>query len=705
MSRGDEDAFDSLEIIDLEPASTVESTDRPRSPGARGSRWPAIVALVVVVGLVISVVAGRSHHHGTSAASASTSDATKAVIRLHGGGLFSFRVGARVLTAGDDGLRVVDTDTGSIGVPAIRGLPPGPVTLVASSGTTVAVRVNGQMFWFTLTDGVAHHVQADSAFAAAEPGYVWFANEFRATEVPGGPSRLHRAIVTTDAPAIGATRRGLLEQTAERGYLLQSTTSAGAARPFLPPDATVIGVHRDRVAWLSTQDCGVLRCPVHVTEVASGATTSWIQLVNHPDPIALAGTVAYFEPDGSRLAIVVPDNNITRATSMELADLHTKHTQLISTTGYITAPARPGTDDGAGATVAWTADGAYVVLAPAAGTGDGRLAVVDPETASISSARVTLDLGASAGVIGDSTIGALPPTTRPGRFGPIATDDRPPPRAGLHLVAADDGAVDVLDLHSFALRTIAVGGYEPNPAGPRSIARVTGGWLVVRSNGIVDLIRDGASEAKVVDAGTQVFAAAGGRDAWIARSAPGGQWRAETYDPQTGAIGILMTTAKPVAAVDDGLVVVRTDATSQTLSLVDASGRTQLLTTLHAGPIAVAGSGGNTVLFSDQVELRRLDVTTRVTTTIGDIAGADAAISPDGLQLAWIGDGDELFSQSLTGNRSVTRIGRATRVRVADDGTIVATDGETVYEGRVGETGLQRYDGLSPAVSAELALG
>jgi hypothetical protein len=44
-------------------------------------------------------------------------------------------------------------------------------------------------------------------------------------------------------------------------------------------------------------------------------------------------------------------------------------------------------------------------------------------------------------------------------------------------------------------------------------------------------------------------------------------------------------------------------------------------------------------------------------------------------------------------------------VLVADDGTVLALDGPTVTEGRVGARGTQPYDGLSPERYAELALG
>jgi hypothetical protein len=360
----------------------------------------------VAIALVGSVVASRSHHHdGRNSTSPSTSDADTTVIRLHGGGLFAFRTGAQVLTAGDDGLRIVDTDTGAIGVPAIVGLPAGPVTIVASSGGTVAARVDGQMYWFTLSEGMARRIAATTAFAAVDRGYVWLANAHSATEVPGGPNRLHRLRIETAAPAIGATRRGLLEHTTA-GYGVQPLDGSHATEPLLSASARVIGVHPDRVAWVS--ECSAVRCPVHVTEVASPATTSWIEVPDHPSPLAMADTVAVFAPDGSRVAVIVPDNNVTKATSVFVADLRHRATVRVDTTGYITEPARPGTSDGAGATITWTRDGAYLLLAPAAGTGDGHLAVMDPDTGRVTSARVSLDIGSSAADVGDSTLGPLP---------------------------------------------------------------------------------------------------------------------------------------------------------------------------------------------------------------------------------------------------------------------------------------------------------
>src|SRR6185369_15945503 len=106
--------------------------------------------------------------------------------------------------------------------------------------------------------------------------------------------------IPTNGNAIGSTTGGLLVRTPQ-GVVLQHIGTAGTGtstpRALVPPDATVVAVHRDRVAWVRNE-CGVLRCPVHVTEIASGMSSSWMQLVGHPSGRSVTDASARFSSDG-----------------------------------------------------------------------------------------------------------------------------------------------------------------------------------------------------------------------------------------------------------------------------------------------------------------------------------------------------------------------------------------------------------------------
>ena len=358
-------------------------------------------------------------------------------------------------------------------MPRIAGLPDGQVTIIAQSGDTIAVRVGRTVYWFSLQDRIAQSFQGEVAFPAARRGHLWFAGPRFATEVPGAPHP-----VATHGQAVGATRAGLIVTT-KAGVMLQPTDGVNASRLLVTAPATVIGVHPDRVAWVSN-DCGVLRCPVHVTEVAGGATSTWLQLAGRPNPLMVAGSSAVFSPDGNYLAIVVPDESVTSAQNLYVADLRSRVNHAVYVGGRFDQPRGPDTDDATGNTIDWTSDSRYLLLAPASGSGS--IGAMDPTSARIVSSRSPIGVISSIAVTGTSTSG---PRDLP-RHGPTAAVDSGGPTSfatpGLTLIGADDHQVDAIDLTSGKASTWPLGRAAiTDSAG--GIARVVGGWLVVRSFG------------------------------------------------------------------------------------------------------------------------------------------------------------------------------------------------------------------------------
>ena len=68
----------------------------------------------------------------------------------------------------------------------------------------------------------------------------------------------------------------------------------------------------------------MLRCPVHITEVASQATSTWMQLVGYPGPTALDRAHGVFSVDGNSLAVAVPNDTITRVATVEWLETLTR---------------------------------------------------------------------------------------------------------------------------------------------------------------------------------------------------------------------------------------------------------------------------------------------------------------------------------------------------------------------------------------------
>jgi hypothetical protein len=703
-----------LEVIELEPSDDAT----PRADATRETlqrrRGPVVVAVIVAIALVGVTIAGRTHHSSRRTTSPTT-NANRTNIDLNDrpaptNPFFApLHVGAQMLTGGLSGLRLFDTDTGRQSTPNVSGLPPGPVTIVAHSGTTVAVRLDAGLFWFSLPDLVAHHVDADTAFPSAHAGRLWLASHRVATEVPGDTDRLPRARVTTPGPAIGATNAGLLVVT-KAGVLVQPITGTGTTRLLVGAPATVIGVNADRVAWV-TNDCGVLRCAVHVTEVASGATSTWLQLVGHPNPLVTAGTSAVFSPDGGSIAIAEPDDDVTGPATLLVANLRTRATTVVAADKQFEQPARPGSSDGSGTTIDWTRDGEYLVFG-APSVGADRVGMMDPTVATIGPGGPAPGAGTSVAVVGVSTVKSIHPPA--GNEGPIDTGGPAPfDLAGLRLIGVDGARADVLDLDTNRVATFPTGGPVPNAAGPNSIARVIGGWLVVRTDGahvVVDLLPDGGGPAREIAPGFQVLSSDRGRHAWIV-DAVGSTVR--SYDPSTDTLGSPVVAPTGImVAVDAGLVFSVVNGGRTRLNVVDPSGKQHSGPVIDAPQINLLAGAGARIAYTDSDGLHVYDLTTQENQIVSTAPIVAAAFSPNGNAIAWVESEAtqtnvlaEALNAGFGASDNVVVGGPADRVLVADDGTVLYTNGSDLFRGRADTGGSSPVSGLAPDPNAVLALG
>ena len=237
---------------------------------------------------------------------------------------------------------------------------------------------------------------------------------------------------------------------------------------------------------------------------------------------------------------------------------------------------------------------------------------------------------------------------------------------------------------------------------------MTDGWLVVRGGG-VDLVTDaGGAEsphvvkAGFVDAGSLVFSANRGRDAWIALASTGLQWRVEPYDPATGVVGPATTVGMPVGAVDKGLLVTGTTVFGNTeFDFIDRSGRLQRGPVIDTTRINVLAAAGTHVAFLGSGGLFVLDLARGTNRLLTDRAVSEISLSGDGTLLAWIEDdaNDPMARQVMaTRRRHADRElgGPAERVLMADDGTVLFMSGANVRVGHADADGSSPVTGSHP---------
>lgn len=124
---------------------------------------------------------------------------------------------------------------------------------------------------------------------------------------------------------------------------------------------SVVAVGTRQIAW-TAPSCTATRCPLHLTNLTSGATTTELL------PNGWLPTLGSYRPDARQLALLVTasDHSAPEAVWIGLLDLRTDHFKLI-----------PGTDLTVIPTLNWSPGGRWLLIT---GLGDYQLALVNPRT-------------------------------------------------------------------------------------------------------------------------------------------------------------------------------------------------------------------------------------------------------------------------------------------------------------------------------------
>jgi hypothetical protein len=183
----------------------------------------------------------------------------------------------------------------------------------------------------------------------------------------------------------------------------------------------------------------------------------------------------------------------------------------------------------------------------------------------------------------------------------------------------------------------------------------------------------------------------------------------QSYDAATGILGVRFAVSGiPVAEIGDRLVSAVFGEQNVRLDTVDPLGLVQQGPVIES--VDVLASGGTRLVYRSENGLHVFDFTTSTDRLITAREIFTVALSPNGENLAWI-YGQQ--GQPVGGVRAmrldgatIEDLGRdADRVLVADDGTVVFTNGTEVRRGRADRSGSSPTTGLAPDADAILGLG
>lgn len=567
------ETLEPVALVDEEPsaptstpgsASAPEPDTSQRTPTKHRRGLLAAVAAAAVVAVVVASLVQEDTDGGRASATTvpvtATTDSGRvspttflddtqpgAAVGYFGAGI---ALEGELVTAGRDGVRVIDLATGAVrrddsvdsGIDVVLATADG--TLLGRRGNSFVIRAPGA--------GVFDELDADTV-ALAPPNDLWVAHE-GSTE--WRRLRDDRIVDPGRRSVVGATALGFVT-TDGLDRLFIDPFEAGATVHLAASPARLLAASADRVAFTIVHEC-TATCPVHVRDLATDVEIDWYTVQARRS--LLGATLvsidsAAFSPDGTRLALVREDPDRDAPEHVDLVDL-TDGRRV--THSHREVPAlEPGTNQwGRGEIVrnraTWTPDSQAVTI-----IGNDRRLMLLPfgDRRALLSTHEFTTIRSIASTAGAISAGRLNTTiTRPERtaFIPGAGDAR------IAFVTNDGRVFHEIRLESRSLRELELpapesGGDDRSFDGVfvGEAVRADGAWIVP-INGVAQLIGD---DDKISTLGPATRVHPSPRGYWLLRDRAGGtevrEYSAGTLSP------LLVTLHQPVfGSVTTGLVTI-----------------------------------------------------------------------------------------------------------------------------------------------------
>jgi hypothetical protein len=662
-------ADDELEVIDVAGPSSVgvarpdadldrdfennvdandtdaNDADKGKQRGRRRLLWFAAAAVVValVAAATVASSASKGHHQrgavNLRTAPASDNAAPPASVAPTIGPSARALHPQPFVIAGKSGLFTVDSLHNR--VTQLLAVSDTSATIVDRNGSVILVRDGSEELLVDLSGRRPTLVRQNiEAFPALQSNDFWIAGGRSLALAYGHGSFVLPAGTTAFAAVNDAhANPAFLLQTATGRIEVWSPSTRETPRPIADA-AHIVATRADRFAWTGA-DCELLRCAVHVTDVATGADAlfglPFQPITGTGDPVA-RGAIGRFSPNGRLLAVLVPSVTAP-STDVAVFDLAT------GAVASSFALYEPNSD----ATVLpfdWASDSRRLfAVEPGDSANLDRLAVVDARSGV---AQRSADALPSASSMVTTGVANAQPASPP----------LPPPTpllgepTGITLANVDDnGTLERLDLDTGRLTTsnISPSGNDTGqllqpdfPTNGFPVTPLAGGVILIDNADAWWTPRSGP--VRSLGPVTTVLAQSPTL-AWIVR--PAG--RAFDLIAVNGVDGTVerhvSAFESPVGAVSSGLVelVPATIDRATTIDVWDP------MTGAHrpidnGKPYSIIGSGGNTVVWSagcDNVDTSACPVSvtnlaTGATNTYQFWSPRDTSVAPDGHAVVFV---------------------------------------------------------------------
>jgi hypothetical protein len=658
-----EDQGDDLEVIDLDTPGAVDrppaferyriDTDGGGLDPDRDDSRPSYRRRLLVVAVVVVVAAAAASAFAVSRNGTPARDVELNVPSTNRGGSTALEEAAApvivgstarslltgpVVVAGDDGARVVSsraaTATPLAGAAAgARVVDRNGQLVVVEHGTERSiVDLNGRRPTVTRDDVTIFPAVTLNEFWVMDGRTLSAAYGAKTYRLPAG----QQAIAQVDG--------GFLVRAGSRGLGVWSP-STRATRLLPSTFDDIVAIRPDRVAWIGG-DCGELRCPIHLTDIATGADS----VVGSPFPPVATGsgrltdTLGRFSPDGRYLAIITPLRNGSSG-GVAVVDTATGTARRVITL-FGTGPVARSDAPRDALPFDWAPDGKSLLALERGDSGSAsRLARIDPASGGFAVSGDALPLVDAIVSVGVPSPTKPSPPLPPAR--PLLGDP-----SGTTIVNVSGNKIERLDLDTGRM-TIETLGPEPDviPGGNNAIAPsllpMRNGAVLTNLFGSFWIPRTGA--ARVLDNNGGNSAISESRDrAWIVHvrdeGVPTQSVQLVPVDGTTGATGTPIDAfAQPQAAVTRGLLAFvgpRIDAPGY-VDLWDPSTRSHeqidapimgwdTTSFLAAGDRIVWSTACEDVQQQSQCGLHTLDVATGERRDLGDWTTRGVSLSPDG---------------------------------------------------------------------------